>query len=92
MRDSLDKGMNTVTRWRVCSCGRKWRTVELDGSELAELRRSAYLLGMQEARASRVGDMYLKARAELDRIGELLPRTDGCLEFRLRLVLQRVSA
>jgi hypothetical protein len=42
--------MNTQPRMRFCDNGHRFKTVEIDAGELANLRRLAYLQLMQEAR------------------------------------------
>ena len=42
-RNRIDVEMRQVTRARECpSCGRRWRTIELNESELQALRLAAY--------------------------------------------------
>lgn len=47
---SLDKGMGTYTRPRHCVNGHKTITVELESSDLNELRRLAFLYNLAKAR------------------------------------------
>lgn len=49
----MDDELNQITRWRACNtCDAYWPTVELRRSDLAELRRLAYLGHLASARAS----------------------------------------
>jgi hypothetical protein len=46
----LDAAMGTYTRLRKCACGAKEKTVEMRHSELADLRRRAFLYELSEAK------------------------------------------
>lgn len=46
----MDKSMRTYTRLRACACGEHRKSVEVWQSDLAELRRKAYLHELAQAK------------------------------------------
>lgn len=85
-RRPIDQQMGTYTRRRFClGCGADWKTVEVDASELADLRRAAAAAGLEAAsrtrRAVRSGPLPFKEEGRIGRAAVLLQsRGDVSLE------------
>lgn len=47
-RNPFERALNVFSRWRVCGCGRRFKTFEVDAADLSELRRRAYLFELSQ--------------------------------------------